>query len=333
MGLAARYRLLAIEMERLFPLSCRMRRRYRVPCGDAPGPYYLVFEPGGGACGERWVEFDDRGILRNGGSYNPVSIAQYALYCYDCLYAGDEGARDPFMRHVQYLLRARSEDGSYAYDVPSSSYGIRPGWHSCMAQGEAASVFLRAYTLTSHRRYIHAALHVLEPLQRDVSEGGTSLLRDSVVFFEEIAEAPCHILNGHLFAAFGVWEMCRAGFAPPRLRAIHDAAIRTLRSWLPCFDAKGWSYYQLAAREGERHYATPFYHQTHIAQLEVYAEMTGCEEFRTMSHRWYAGLRDMRVRTRVWADIGDWALRSVSRRLRAKAVPWRSIMLEGAPTK
>lgn len=317
-----------METQRLIPLSWCMRRPYRLPRGDPAGPYYLVFIPGGGAFGERWVEFDDRGVLRNGGYYQPVSIAHYALHCYDRLYAGDENAREPFMRHVEYLLNAKSEDGLYAYDVPNSAYGIGRGWHSCMAQGEAASVFLRAHSLTSQRRYIDAALHVLEPLQRDVSEGGTSLLRDRVAFFEEIAEAPCHILNGHLIAAFAVWEMCRAGFAPSRLRAIHDAAICTLRRWLPRFDAKGWSYYQLAAREGERHFATFFYHQTHIAQLDVYADMTGCEEFRTMSRRWFAGLRDMRVRARVLTDIGDWALRAVRRRLRGKALPWRSIMLE-----
>jgi D-glucuronyl C5-epimerase-like protein len=330
MGLAGRLRVLAIETQRLFPLSCRMRRRYRMPRGDPAGPYYLIVDPGGGAFGERWNEFDERGILRNGGYYNPVSIAHYALHCYDRLYAGDSRAREPFMRHVEYLMHAKNDDGSYAYDIPYSQYGIAGGWHSSMAQGEAASVFLRAYAVTSSRRYIEAALHALEPLQRDVSEGGTSLLRGDLAFFEEVAEAPCHILNGHLCAAFGVWDVCRAGFAPPRLRAIHETAIRTLQRWLPRFDAKGWSYYQLAARDGERHYATLFYHQTHIAQLDVYAEMTGCEEFRTMSRRWYAGLRDMRVRARVWADIGNWALRSVRRRLHARTAPWRSIMLEDA---
>lgn len=331
MGLALRLKGVAIETQRLLPFSVRMRRRYRMPGSDPTGPYYLITEPGNGVFGEHWNEFDEGGILRNGGHYNPVSIAHYALHCYDRFYAGDRLARDPFIRHADYLLRAKGDDGLYAYDFPYSQYGIERGWHSGMAQGEAASVFLRAYAVTSRRRYIDAAMHVLEPLQHDVSEGGTSLLRDGVAFFEEIAEAPCHILNGHLCAAFGVWDICRAGFASPPLRAIHEAAIRTLRLWLPRFDANGWSYYQLAARDGERHYATYFYHETHIAQLDVYAEMTGCDEFRAMSRRWYAALGDMRVRARVWADIGDWALRSVRRRLSARAAPWRSIVLDEPP--
>lgn len=321
----------AMEAQRLLPLRWDMMRRYRLPGNDIAQPYYLSWDPGNELFGERWTEFDESGILRNGGYYNAVSIAQYALHCYELLCGGDAGSREPFLKHAEYLLRAQRGDGMYVYENAFPQYGVRPGWYSCMAQGEASSVLLRAYALTSDFRYLDGALRALEPLERDVSADGASIVRGDVVFFEEIAQQPCHILNGHLYAAFAVWEMCAFGFAPQSLRDLHEASIRTLLRWLPQYDARGWSYYQLAARAGgERHFATLFYHQTHIAQLDIYAAMTGRPEFRDMSRRWRAGLHNLGVRARVWMDIGDWAGHLLRRRAGfSQTTPWRSIMLEG----
>jgi D-glucuronyl C5-epimerase C-terminus len=92
--------------------------------------------------------------------------------------------------------------------------------------------------------------------------------------------------------------------------------MQTLIQWLPLYDDNGWSYYQLAARKGERHYASIFYHYTHIAQLNVFAAMTGCEQFRVFADRWRTGLNRVDVRRRVWKDSAKWLAQSVRRRVR-----------------
>ncbi len=153
-----------------------------------------------------------------------------------------------------------------------------------MAQGSAASVLFRAYALTGCGDYRDVALQTLAPLQTDISDGGASLIRGDVVFFEEVSAQPCHILNGHLFAAFAVWEACQFAHVSPKLHRLHERAVETLLRWLPLYDAQGWSYYQFAARDDdERDYAPILYHQAHIAQLYVYTAMTQREAFRSMA--------------------------------------------------
>lgn len=316
------------ELRRKFPTDWRMVRKARLPQGRLGEPYYIEWDPGAGVFGERWDRFDADGVFYDGIAHNPVSIAQYALYQHQRWCDGDPSARDRFLAQVRYLERAIAADGTYRYTVGMPQYGVVPGWISGLAQGEAASVFFRALAMTAERRYADLALRALTPLRRDVAEGGSSLLRGENVFFEEIAAAPCHILNGHLCAAFAVWESVAYGIADDEMRALHEGAVRTLLAWLPRYADDGWSFYQLAQRDGTRHYASVFYHQTHIVQLRAYAAMTGHRAFARTADEWRAGLDRWDVRARVWRDSLQWLAETVERRaVNRPAAPWRSMVI------
>lgn len=319
-----------VDLQKNFPVRWEMRRQYRLPTDEPQQPFYTSWHPGGGIFGEEWDRFDNDGVLF-AGRYNPNSVAAYALYCYERLYAGERAMREPMLRQTEYLLRTQREDGAFPYAFALPQYGLQPGWISGIAQGKAAAALWRAYAITQDARYRAAATRALLPLTRDISQGGTALLRGSAAFFEEIGSNPTHILNGHVTAAFAAWEACRFGFAPPGLDEIHQAAIRTLLDILPRYDADGWSYYQLAVREnGERHFAPINYHQTHIAQMHVYSAMTGRGEFLEMSRKWRRGLAQWSVRARVWGDSGAWLLETLARRLaRRSAEPWRPLPIGG----
>lgn len=312
-----------LDLRRHFPLAWSMVRRCRLPEGRLGEPYYVSFEPGGGVFGEQWNAFDESGVLCK-GVHNPVSIAQYALHCYDRLCAGDAASREPFLRHAAFLKDAQREDGTYVYTFAHRPYGLEPGWISCLAQGEAASVLFRAYALTSDRAYLQSAMNALSSYERDISDGGVSFIRGRDVFFEEVAGCPTHILNGHISACFALWEALEYGFGSHAMRELHEAAIETLGRWLPFYDDDGWSFYQLAVRNnGERHYAPITYHQAHINLLHVYAAMTGRADFEAMSSRWRDGLARWDVRARVWRDSAHWLTGVVANRVRkAPASPW-----------
>lgn len=292
---------LGIVVGRAFPLRWHMVRKCSIPRRELGEPYYASFEPGGGIFGEYWNSFDASGVLHK-GEYNPVSIAQYALYCHERLYAGDESARAPFFRQVNYLRDALQPGGALPFSFPHLEFGLSSGWISGMSQGEASSVFLRAFALTNDDCYIDCARKALEPLEHNAEAGGATYMRGNDVFFEEVPGLPTHILNGHLWAAFAVWEACEYGFATPKLRALHEQSIETLIRWLPLYDDDGWSFYQLGSRTEKRRYVPITYHQTHINQLLVYAEMTGREEFTAMAECWRRGLQRWDVRARVWRD-------------------------------
>jgi hypothetical protein len=194
-----------------------------------------------------------------------------------------------------------------------------------MAQGEACSVFLRAFALTNEQRYAECAIEALKPLERSTDAGGATYMRDNDVFFEEVAGVPTHILNGHLWAAFAVWEACEYGFASSALRELHEASIETLLRWLPLYDDRGWSFYDLGVQAGtKRHYVPITYHQTHIVELRVYAAMTGRAQFAAMARRWEESLHRWDVRARVWSDGAKRLAESAFRRMRKTPNgPWR----------
>lgn len=307
------------ELRRMFPVSWRMSRSYRLPSDYIGQPYYIAWSGAPRPKGEGWNEatFYDDGVLKIGAYRNPVQISQYALTQYALAYDGHAMARARFLAQADWLVSAQRLDGGYEYPIPLAAYNAKPGWLSGMAQGEAASVLLRAFSLTKDVRYRDAGLRALAPLRRDVRQGGASFLRDGAVFFEEVAATPeCHILNGHIYAAFAVWEYVRFGLGDADLALLHAGAVRTLQRWLPAFDAGGWSCYDLAIDdEGRRHYAPLWYHHFHIAQLRVYAVMTATPQFAAMAERWCNALDRTDVRARVWRYNAKSLARSFRRRV------------------
>jgi hypothetical protein len=311
---------------RMLPLHWEMRRRFRRPTGEPGEPYYIEWSGAPRPRGEGWdrAAFDGDGVLLTYGTRRPVAIAQYALTQYEKARRGDGAAQRRLLAQLSYLERAQRDDGAYVHEaelVPG--YGVSGAFLSAQAQGEAASALLRGYVLTSRASYLEHARRALQPLLRDTAAGGASYIRGADVLFEEVASAhPCHILNGHLYAAFGLWELLRFGSLAPEYGALHDAAVATLERWLPYYDADGWSCYDLAVDErGSRHYADLWYHQFHIAQLHVYAAMTQRAVFTAMASRWHRAMEEPRVRARVWRYGACALLGGARRRLLRAPVP------------
>lgn len=312
-----------------FPIDWRMNRRYRLPSGELQQPYYIYY-PSGLIPDRPWpeVRFDFDGVAVTSEGHNPVTIGQYALYSHERLLRNVSGSRDVFLAQSRFLRDHQREDGAYPYETASPEYRAESGFISAMAQGLAASVLARAFALTDDSSYRDAAIRALGPLKRDVKSGGASYIRNGEVFFEEVAtDDPCHILNGHLFAAFGIYDLSRFDSVDGELEDLHRAAIKTLERWLPRYDVRGWSYYHLAVRDGDiRHLAHLAYHQLHIAQLNVYAAMTGVAGFASMAARWQRSLDDYKMRARVWLDSASWLMEVSSERAGLiRRGPWRPI--------
>jgi hypothetical protein len=190
-----------------------------------------------------------------------------------------------------------------------------------MAQGQAASVLIRAYALTRNEEYLAAGERALSPLFSPIERGGASYIANGDLFFEEAAVEPaCHILNGHLYAAFAVWEYARYVNAD-RYGALHRDALGTLERWLPAYDINGWSCYDLAVDSaGRRHLAPLWYHHFHIAQLRVFAAMTSNAPFRQRAERWNDALARTPVRAQLWSYHAQSVFRGIARRIAREGV-------------
>lgn len=293
-----------------FPLDWSSDRRFRLPDSRGLGSYYISWDPGTGTYGEDWevAPHDERGVLLSGSPvkfYHPIRIAQYALHLHERLKNGDDGARRPFLAQARWLRDNQMErfgvPGCYVFPFAWTKYGAEPGWISAMAQGEAISVLLRADEVTPGFGYGGAALRAAEPFRLPLSHGGVVWRgAEGATFFEEVAVEPAaHILNGGLFAMFGLYDLVQCG-GPEWVRGLFDDAAATVLRYLSLFDSGRWSYYSLlAGRHGHRHVATLKYHAFHIAQLRVLSGMTGDGYFAVVAGDWLRYQRSLA--SRVWA--------------------------------
>ena len=293
-----------------FPITWSHRRSYRFDALERPGeaPYFIEWDPSHGVYGEDWTDapFDSNGVLlsRPGRCYHPIRIAQFALHRYGVWReTGEKSARADFLAQAAWLRDNQSNgesEGSYRFSFPWTKYGADSGWSSAMAQGEAISVLLRADSLQPLSGFARAAENAVRPFAKDISMGGVVWRNGADVFFEEIAtEHAPHVLNGCIFALWGVWELAQRS-GESTLNELIDSCADTLRRWLPRFDTGWWTRYSLLeSADGRPHVATLKYHQFHIAQMLVLSRMFDEEAFEAAAHRWSSYVERTECRARV----------------------------------
>lgn len=295
-----------------FPLDWNVKRQYRVPTAGI-GPYHIEWQAGGGTYGEDWTSAprDTKGVLltRGAAQYHPVRIAQFGLHAHArFLETHDADARRDFVAQARWLAENQRDHagvaGCYVYEFPNPKYGAGPGWISAMAQGEAISLLLRAADVEPSAEYVEAAAQAAQPFRHTVAQGGVVARSASGdVFLEEIAATPAsHILNGHIFALWGLLEL-QSVRPQAWLGELAAGATETLRRRIALYDAGYWSYYSMLGTPGGfRHAAVLKYHAFHIAQLRVTAVLAGEPAFAAVADRWQAYADSPACRARVLAN-------------------------------
>lgn len=293
-----------------FPISWSHQRAWSLDsvCEPGAGSYFVEWDPGSGTYGEDFdcAQRDQGGVLLSGprGDYHPIRIAQFALHRFGVWRSSkDRAARADFLAQAVWLRdhqQLREMPGLYRFDFPWSKYGAPPGWSSAMAQGEAISVLLRAHSIEPAGGFAEGAMRAALPFRTDISSGGVVWQSGDDLFFEEIAnEHAPHVLNGCIFALFGVWELWMQS-GEPWLQSLAHRCVGTLRRWLPRFDTGWWTLYSLLVSATDQpHFATLKYHQFHVAQMRVLARMFDEPLFNDTASRWSSYAKSPESRTRL----------------------------------
>ena len=263
---------------------------------DRIGPYYMTFRGKARYPGP----FDDRGVplLNYGGRvglhYNPIAVAQYGLAHFN-LYdeTGDPRHRSVFLAQADWLVD-NLEPNRFGVPVWTHHFDweyrgiLRAPWDSGLAQGSALSCLARAVHLTGDERYRDALERGFTAFLRDVSQGGVCLYEENGdVWIEEvIVDPPSHILNGFLWALWGVWDFYLVT-GHDTARDLFRRCVETLKRNLHRYDTGWWSLYELVPYR-LKFVASPFYHRLHVVQLRVTHRLTGEEVFREYADRWEA---------------------------------------------
>ncbi|MGC1453532.1 MAG: D-glucuronyl C5-epimerase family protein [Candidatus Sulfotelmatobacter sp.] len=147
-------------------------------------------------------------------------------------------------------------------------------------------------------RYLDAAKLALAGFYYPIEESGVAFTDESGdLWFEEyIVSPPKHILNGFIWAAWGIYDYFLAT-EHPSAQELFARAVRTLLHNLERYDLGFWSLYE---QSGTRlpMVASSFYHRLHIVQLRVMHRLTREDTFARVADRWesYARRRSNRVR-------------------------------------
>lgn len=260
----------------------------------ALGEYYMAFREKADYAGPFDAEgiplLDYRGAL--GRRYNPIAIAQYGLGNYNLfLQTGDAERRSNFLRIADWLVShlERNQQGlamwMHHFNWEYRDTLVAP-WYSALAQGQGISVLVRAYKDTGEDKYRAAAAAGFGAFQQDVAKGGVTFTDpEGDLWFEEyVVDPPTHILNGFMWASWGVYDYFLA-FRNDQAEELFDRAVKTLVRNLPTFDTGFWSLYEHSGTFLPM-LASGFYHKLHIVQLRVMARMTGEPAFTRFAERW-----------------------------------------------
>ncbi len=259
-----------------------------------PGMYYMLFTAKADYAGN----YDTAGIPmldyhgKVGLRYNPIAIAQYGLANYNLFVrSGSTERRRKFLLVADWLVKNLEENPAglwvwnhhfdWEYRTP-----LKDPWFSALSQGQGISVLVRAHQETGDAIYMQCAKRVFESFLKTTDQGGVTFVdSEGYTWFEEtIVNPPTHILNGFLWAAWGVYDY--GIYADNQeARRLFIEAVRTLKDNLRHFDVGFWSLYEQSGTRMKM-LASPFYHQLHVVQLRVMGRLSGEPMFADYAQRW-----------------------------------------------
>ena len=155
-----------------------------------------------------------------GLQYNPIAIAQWGLGNFN-LYKqngnANESCRRKFLHASDWLCTNLGMNAggvavwNHHFDWEYRST-LKAPWYSALAQGQGISLLVRAHQHTRESRYLFAAERAFQSFQLPVEQGGITYTdpAGNIWFEEYLVSPPTHILNGFIWAAWGVHDFALA---------------------------------------------------------------------------------------------------------------------------
>lgn len=227
-----------------------------------------------------------------GMQYNITAVCQFGLGALS-LYNDTANAdyKDIFLQQCRWLrdnLKIIDEKyGYWHYNFYFPSYDLKPPFISGMAQGQGLSVLLRAYQITEDKSFLHAAHLVFNTFGVDTESGGCTVYdAEGNIWFEEYPSSPpSYVLNGYVFALFGIYDYLMATNSKVAF-SLWEKGITSLKNTLHLYDTHYWSKYD---RYPGR-VAAVNYHKVHINQMQILYVLTKEDIFNIYATKWSQNL-------------------------------------------
>lgn len=225
-------------------------------------------------------------------NYYIVTIIQYALICYEFIVKEIDvkNNRNKFMQCINWLenKKERFQD-SYVYRSDENNhYRLSSGWVSGMYQGQAISLYLRAYQLTGDNSYLSTAEMIFNSFKYDYSEGGFKRIDEKgFLWFEEYPTVkPSYVLNGFIYSMFGLLDLYRVT-GNIDAKETWEECVKTVENNLYKYDVWYWSVYDQLKKELVSYY---YQKNVHIPLMQILHGLTGKKIFSYYAVKWEKNL-------------------------------------------
>ena len=241
--------------------------------------------------------FDEEGIpfliIDGRPSYSVVYIIQYALILHDIYLSKNKNEED--LERIQKCLNWLDERAEKFKDSlvwrseENKQYGLKKGWISAMYQGQAISLYLRAYQLFDKSEYLEKAQLSYNYFKYDYAEGGARRTDDNgYVWLEEYpTKPPSYVLNGFVYTVFGILDLYRVT-GNTEVKELYDTCISTLKANIHKYHLWYWSVYDQDKKQLSSYY---YQKNIHIPLMEILYKLTGEEIFNTYRRKWTKQLK------------------------------------------
>jgi len=231
--------------------------------------------------------YDSIPIIKYNEKYviNPTTICQLALSCYDDYIVNNNPiSRKYFIKQVDYLAANYITFGdgiAFAYNYKAK--GITPPWYSALAQGQAASVFVRAFFLTHDNKYLGLAKKAINYMTAKYPHGTLNLTSDGLLWLEEYPKIPqSSVLNGFVFSIFGLIDYAKLFPDDKEVVKMTKECLKSLRKGIPKYDTGKWLIYDMTFKDEVNYH----YMGMQTLQMKQLYKATKDQTFLKYYHKW-----------------------------------------------
>lgn len=256
-------------------------------------PFYILYEtvkPGHWEKDPSRIKFDRNGIVNvNGNNYNPVTISQYALSCFDYYReSGDESYKKTFMNQVNWLLadsNSVTKGDKIYYPYKYAFHDLPVGWTSGLAQGEVMAALIRYYYLTKDPEVLDRIIAVCNYMLAPVEDGGClKKTPEGGWWIEEYVNSKrhLHVLNGNMIAIVCLNEYLNLFPDDKRASELYPQLLESLKKSVDFYDNGS----NLRYDRGGGDLVKPWYMKAQYIEMKTLYRVTKDEFFHRKMVQW-----------------------------------------------
>jgi len=243
---------------------------------------------------------------------HPGMILQYGLGNMEMYFlTGDMNYKENVRAVAKWLYTHIERDGSFnnlMQELNSDKNVKYFSNNSAMTQGIALSFLIRTlkYGLLEQSQYDFRYLieRIYQNLKHPIEHGGgTFYINDEVYLCEYCRQDEYIVLNGWIFAIFGLYDYCME-FEDFDAKEYLRNTINTLASCINSFIVpdSNWSYY-----DNKKRICSPPYHLTSINQVDILSRLTG--------HKVFCDAHDKLLKGNSWCNQVKYTLKKIHEKL------------------